>query len=70
MEANVSASKAEMLACVNREIKMRERVYPERVASGRMLKGKAQYELRVMRAVLDVIAALPDEQTEMFGGGS
>lgn len=43
---------SDMIACVEREIAMRERVYPRWVESGRMTQDKADWELRVMRAVL------------------
>ena len=39
------------LECVRREIKMRERVYPRLVSSGRMTSAKAREELETMRAV-------------------
>lgn len=38
--------------CVEREIAMRERVYPRWVQSGRMTPNKAREELVTMRAVL------------------
>jgi hypothetical protein len=50
-----------MLACVDREIKMRERVYPEWTKLGRMSQKKAAHELAAMRAVREVIASLPVE---------
>lgn len=40
------------VACVRREIAMRERAYPRWVAQGRMTQEKANDELRAMRAVL------------------
>lgn len=55
------SSREEMLACVDREIRMRERVYPDWVKYGRMTEGKAHHEIVTMRAVRDVIAALPVE---------
>lgn len=63
-------SPQEMLACVEREIRMRERVYPEWVKLGRMSARKAEHELATMRAVREVIAALPVEpppQASLFG---
>jgi hypothetical protein len=60
-----------MLACVEREVRMRERVYPEWVKLGRMSEKKAHDELAAMRAVREVIAALPVElspQASLFGG--
>lgn len=49
----------EMRACVEREIAMRERVYPRWVDSGKMSQDKADAELRAMRAVLEVLKGLP-----------
>lgn len=43
---------AEQIACVRREIMMRERVYPGWVNKGRMSQTKAEHELLVMRQVL------------------
>ena len=42
----------EMRACVEREIKFRERVYPRQVAGKHMTQTKADREIAVMRAVL------------------
>ena len=46
---------SEQIACVQREIKMRERVYSRWVENGRMTKKKADAELEAMRAVLDTV---------------
>lgn len=46
---------ADMVASVKRELAMRERVYPNWVASGRMKHEGAQVEMRRMRAVLKVL---------------
>ena len=64
------ATREEMLACVEREIKMRERVYPDWTQMGRMSPKKAAHELATMRAVREVIVALPIEpskQADLFG---
>lgn len=45
----------EQIACVKREIAMRERVYPKWVASKRMTQAKADSELAAMRAVLRTV---------------
>jgi hypothetical protein len=47
----------EMIACVERELKMRERVYPRRLADGRMSAQQVEREMRHMRAVLDTLRA-------------
>lgn len=43
------------IACVKREIRMRERVYPRFVASGKMSQQECDKELRAMRAVLETL---------------
>jgi hypothetical protein len=49
----------EQIACVRREIAMRERVYPKWVAAKRMKEDAADRELAVMRAVLATLEGLP-----------
>lgn len=43
----------EMIKCVEREIGMRQRVYPKWVAMKKMSQEKADLEIRTMIAVLD-----------------
>jgi hypothetical protein len=50
-QAAAAAPQAE-IACVKREIKMRERVYPRWVADGRMTQQLADREIELMKAVL------------------
>ena len=50
---NLKLDNAAKLACIQREIKMRERVYPRWVASGKMSQEKADLELEVMRAIAE-----------------
>jgi hypothetical protein len=45
----------QQIACVLREIAMRERVYPNWVRSGRMKQDKADHEIAAMRAVLETL---------------
>jgi len=42
----------DQIAAVRREIAMRERVYDSWVRSGKMKRGKADYEIACMKAVL------------------
>lgn len=49
----MSATTAEKRACLEREIRMRRRVYPRRVAAGQMRQADADREIRVMSAILD-----------------
>jgi hypothetical protein len=41
------------IECVRREIKLRRKIYPNRVLTGRMTAGKAHEELTAMEAVLE-----------------
>lgn len=62
-------TREQLLACVDREIRMRELVYPERVALRKMTPAKMADELGSMRAIRAVIAQLPPTQPNLFGGG-
>lgn len=54
----------EKLACIEREIAMRMRVYPRRVESGRMKQAKADAEIATMQSIADDYRA----RTDLFGG--
>lgn len=54
-------SLADEIACVRREIRMREQVYPRRVADGKMKQAIADRELETMRAVLNRLLAIKPE---------
>jgi len=43
----------QMLDCVERELKMRRKVYPGFVRQRKMTEQKAHYELRVMEAICE-----------------
>ena len=45
----------EMISCIEREIGMRERVYPRWVGQKKMLQTTADQELARMRAVRDLL---------------
>lgn len=49
---------ADQIACVRREIAMRERVYPKWVNAGRMKAEAAEREIAAMRAVLETLLSL------------
>lgn len=52
---------ADEIACVRREIAMREKVYPRRVADNKMRADVADRELETMRAVLNRLLSIkPD----------
>jgi hypothetical protein len=42
---------ADKLACAERELKMRKRVYPRWVEEGRMSLGKSEHEIAAMEAI-------------------
>jgi hypothetical protein len=46
-----------LIECVEREIRMRERVYPAWVARGKMSKERADREIALMREVLGFLHA-------------
>lgn len=48
----------DQIACVEREIAMRERVYPHWVRGGRLKQDKADREIETMRAVLATLRGL------------
>lgn len=48
----------EQMLCVQREIAMRERVFPRWVASGKMKQHMAEREITVMRAVLETLRGI------------
>ena len=50
----------QQIEAVEREIHMREKVYPDWVARKRMRPEKADYELKAMRAVLATLTKLRD----------
>lgn len=52
MSADDALSLENQIACVKREVAMRERVYPAWVRAGKMTEDKARHELAAMRATL------------------
>jgi len=42
---------ADLISCVDRELRMREQVYPRWVSQGKLTEAKASRELALMRAV-------------------
>ena len=54
------------IACVQRELGYRERVYARRVADGKMTQAKADDEIAAMRAVLATLEALPKTQPSLL----
>lgn len=48
----------DMVACLGREVRMRESAYPKWVQAGRMSAAEASGELSRMRAALNLVAAI------------
>jgi hypothetical protein len=59
-----SDSLAAQIACVRREIALREKVYPNWVRTGRMTKAEAEDQISTMRDVLVTLLALKGEPTQ------
>ena len=49
------------IACVRREVAMREHVYQRRVADNKMTQAKADEEIATMRAVLATLEGVREE---------
>jgi len=45
-------TRAEKLACLQRELSLRERVYVARVAADRMTQAQADHEINVVKAII------------------
>jgi hypothetical protein len=48
---------ADMLACIDRELKLRKAAYPRWVESGKISRSRADREIEVMAATREYIAA-------------
>jgi len=59
MEADTPSIERQ-IACVKREIAMRERVYPRWVDSGKLKQSVADDEINVMKAVLATLQAVKE----------
>jgi hypothetical protein len=62
------------IECVQRELKMRKRVYPYRITKGSMTDAFAAREVACMEAVLDTLQAVrakywPEAQGDLLGEG-
>lgn len=53
----------QQIASVDREIAMRQRVYPSFVARGKMRQGEADYEIATMQAVKATLLWLNENET-------
>ena len=59
-DSEASCAIAEQIAAVEREIKVRERVYPRRVLAGNMSPKKAVHEQAAMQAALATLRAVAE----------
>lgn len=55
---------AEQLACVERELGMRKRIYPRWIANGKLNQAAADLEMRRMEAVRDTLKRAQVELTD------
>ena len=55
----------QQIECVEREISMRQRVYPNWVAAKKLKQEKADYELACMRSVLHTLKTLNRQYEEL-----
>jgi hypothetical protein len=55
-------TRADQIACVRREIEMRQRVYPRWVEAGRMTMAKARIEIETMQSVLKTLEHLHETE--------
>ena len=56
---------AEQLDCIEREIRFRRRVYPRRVADGKMTQAAADRQIAVMESVKATLERIGREQREL-----
>jgi hypothetical protein len=61
-EVGVIVPLAEQVACVQRELKLRQRAYPRLVAGERMSQASAEREIRTMEAVLETVRLLEERE--------
>lgn len=48
----------EQIVCINRELGLRQKVYPKLIASGKMTESQARYELAAMDSVRETLLAV------------
>ncbi len=65
-ESSTPVPIAAQVACVEREIGFRVRVYARRVAEGKMAQAKADDELAAMRAVLATLKGIVDARAKFL----
>lgn len=63
--AKITTPLSEMIKCIAREVKIREAVYPKRVADGKMTEAQSAKELTTIR---DVLAYLLEQKAKQEAG--
>lgn len=53
---------ADKLACAERELKMRQSVYPRWIDAGKMSAGKATHEIEAMKAIVEDYRAATEKE--------
>jgi hypothetical protein len=61
----MTVSLDDQVACVRRELGLRQRLYPRWVADGKMTADQAAKEINAMKAVLDTVAGLARRQDNL-----
>jgi hypothetical protein len=56
--ADTPIDNRDKLRCVTRELELRRRVYPRLILKGRITPARAQYEIKVMEAIVEDYRAL------------
>jgi hypothetical protein len=56
---------SEQIKCIKRELALRAAVYPNRIASGRMAKAQADYEVDTMLGVLRTLEIFAEFEPEV-----
>lgn len=57
----------QQIQCVDRELSMRQKVYPRQVSTGKMKADDAEYHISQMRAVLKTLQWLEKNRTVIMG---
>jgi hypothetical protein len=58
-------SLADQLAAAQREVRMRKQTYPRLIAQGKMTTVEADYQIRVMEAIVKTLHRLDAEERQM-----
>lgn len=61
------SSPAEMLRAIERELKMRKKLYPRWTAERRMSLPQADYEIRIFEEIAEHFRTLVEKEPELFG---